>query len=268
MTDDYKKKGTEMTRIYFTTTLLSALSWGVGYAEPAALRDFEVATVKPTGTSFAGTTVGMPPNGDLIIRGMTLKDLIQFAYGLHPNLVAGASGWMGGERYDIVGKPAPGRVPSADELKVMLQGLLADRFKLKFHRSPKEASVYVIVVGKTGSKMKERSIIDTEASTNLSFEGARLPAKAASMPMLAEALMIVLDRPVIDGTGLRGKYDFDLTWKPEPDQFDGHGAAVPSEANVPDIFTAIQEQLGLRLDSRKVSVQSLVVDQAERPAGN
>src|ERR1700746_3276730 len=105
-----------MTRTYFTTTLCAAMSWAVGYAEPAALRDFEVATVKPTGTSFAGKTVGMPPNGDLIIRGMTLKDLIQFAYGLHPNLVVGASGWMEGERYDIVGKPAPRRLPSADEL--------------------------------------------------------------------------------------------------------------------------------------------------------
>lgn len=257
-----------MTRIYFTTTLLAAIASGVGYAGPASLRDFEVATVKPTGTSFAGKTVGMPPNGDLIIRGMTLKDLIQFAYGLHPNLIVGASGWMEGEHYDIVGKPAPGRLPSADELKVMLQGLLADRFKLTFHRAFKEASVYVIVVGKTGSKMKERSIIDTEASTSLSFEGARLPAKATSMPMLAEALMIALDRPVIDGTGLRGRYDFDLSWKPEADQFDGHGAAIPSEPNAPDILTAIQEQLGLRLDSRKVPVQSLVVDHAERPAGN
>jgi uncharacterized protein (TIGR03435 family) len=78
----------------------------------------------------------------------------------------------------------------------------------------------------------------------------------------------VLDRPVIDGTGLKGKYDFNLAWKPEPDQFDGHGSAIPSDANAPDIFTAIQEQLGLRLDSRKVPVQSLIVDHAERPAGN
>jgi uncharacterized protein (TIGR03435 family) len=257
-----------MTRIYFTATLLAAMVCGVGYAEPAASRDFEVATVKPTGTSFAGKSVEMPPNGDLIIRGMTLKDLIQFAYGLHPNLIVGASGWMEGEHYNIVGKPEPGRLPSADQLKVMLQGLLADRFKLTFHRALKEASAYVIVLGKTGSKMKERSPIDTEASTSLSFQGARLPAKAASMPTLAEALMIVLDRPVMDGTGLRGRYDFDLAWKPEPDQFDGHGAAIPSDANAPDIFTAIQEQLGLRLDSRKVPVQSLIVDHAERPAGN
>jgi uncharacterized protein (TIGR03435 family) len=257
-----------MTRIYLTAALFAAMISGVGYAEPAPSPAFEVATVKLTGTSFAGKTVGMPPNGDLIIRGMTLRDVIQFAYGLHPNLIAGTSGWMEGERYDIVGKPEPGRLPSADELKAMLRGLLADRFKLTFHRAFKETSAYVIVVAKTGPKMKERSLIDTEASTSLSFEGARLPAKAASMPMLAEALMIVLDRPVIDGTGLRGKYDFDLAWMPEPDQFGGHGSAVPSDANAPDIFTAIQEQLGLRLDSRKVPVQSLIVDHAERPAGN
>lgn len=257
-----------MNRICLTATLFAAIASGVGYAEPVASLTFEVATVKPTGTSFAGKTVGMPPNGDLIIRGMTLKDVIQFAYGLHPNLIVGASGWMEGERYDIVGKPEPGRLPSADELKAMLRGLLADQFKLTFHRAPKEASVYVIVLAKTGSKMKERSLIDTDASTSLSFQGARLPAKAASMPMLAEALTIVLDRPVIDGTGLRGKYDFDLAWMPEPDQFDGHGSGAPSDPNAPSIFTAVQEQLGLRLDSRKVPVQSLIVDHAERPAGN
>ena len=95
-----------------------------------------------------------------------------------------------------------------------------------------------------------------------------MPAKSVSMPMLAEALTIVLDRPVIDATGLRGKYDFDLAWMPEPDQFDGHGAGVPRDPNAPSIFTAVQEQLGLRLDSRKVPVQSLIVDHAERPAGN
>jgi uncharacterized protein (TIGR03435 family) len=257
-----------MTRIYFTATLLAAMAFGVGYAEPAPSRAFEVATVKPTGASFAGKSVAMPPNGDLVIRGMTLKDAIQFAYGLHPNLILGASGWMEGERYDIVGKPEPGRLPSMYELKTMLQGLLADRFKLTFHHALKEASVYVMVVAKTGSKMKERSPADLEASTSLSFQGARLPAKAASMPMLAEALMIVLDRPIIDGTGLRGKYDFDLAWMPEPDQFGGHGPAASSDANAPDIFAAIQEQLGLRLDSRKVPVQSLIVDHAERPAGN
>jgi uncharacterized protein (TIGR03435 family) len=256
-----------MTRIYLTATLFAAIASGVGYAEPVASLAFEVATVKPTGTGFVGKTIGMPPNGDLIIRGMALKDMIEFAYGLHSNLIVGTSGWMEGERYDIVGKPEPGRLPSGDELKAMLCGLLADRFKLTFHRALKEASVYVIVVGKTGSKMKERSP-DAEASTDLTFQGARLPAKAVSMPMLAEALTIVLDRPVIDGTGLRGKYDFDLAWMPKAYQFDGHGSTAPGDANAPDIFTAIQEQLGLRLDSRKVPVQLLVVDRAERPAGN
>jgi uncharacterized protein (TIGR03435 family) len=199
---------------------------------------------------------------------MTLKDVIQFAYGLHPNLIVGASGWMEGERYDIAGKPEPGRLPSADDLKAMLRGLLADRFKLTSHRALKEASVYVIVIAKTDAKMKERSPVDAEASTNLTFQGARLPAKAVSMPMLAEALTIVLDRPVIDGTGLRGKYDFDLAWMPEPDQFGGHGSAAPSDANAPDIFTAIQEQLGLRLDSQKRPVESLIVDHAEKPSEN
>jgi uncharacterized protein (TIGR03435 family) len=257
-----------MTRTYFAAMLFTAMGSGLGYAQSATPPAFEVATIKPTGLTLGVKWIRMPSNGQLITRGTSLKDLIQFAYDLHPNLITGASGWMEGERYDIVAKPEPGRLPSADELKAMLRGLLADRFNLMFHRASKEAAVYVIVVAKTGSKMKERSPVDADASTSLTFQGARLPAKAVSMPMLAEALTVVLDRPVIDGTGLRGRYDFDLAWKPEPDQFDGHGSAAPSDANAPDIFTAVQEQLGLRLDSRKVPVQSLIVDHAERPAGN
>ncbi|HEY6341673.1 MAG TPA: TIGR03435 family protein [Bryobacteraceae bacterium] len=256
-----------MTRIYFAAMLFTAMGSGLAYAQPATPSAFEVATIKPTGLTPGVKWIRMPSNGQLITRGTSLKDLIQFAYDLHPNLIGGASGWMEGERYDIVAKPEPGRRPSEDELKAMLRGLLADRFNLTFHRASREASVYVIVIAKTGSKMKERSPLDGEA-TSLTFQGPRLPAKAASMPMLAEALTAVLDRPVIDGTGLRGKYDFDLAWMPEPDQFGGHGSAAASDTNAPDIFTAVQEQLGLRLDSRKVPVQSLIVDHAERPASN
>jgi uncharacterized protein (TIGR03435 family) len=195
--------------------------------------------------------------------------MMQLAYGLHPDLIAGISGWMGDDRYDVVAKPEPGKLPSEEDLKAMLRTLLADRFKLKVHRALNDASVYVLVVGKTGSKMKERRLDDAGASTSLSFQGARLPARSVTMPMLADALQtVVLDRPVIDRTGLKGKYDFDLAWMAEPDQFGGRGAAVPSDANAPSIFTAIQEQLGLRLDSRKEPVESLIVDYAARPSAN
>jgi uncharacterized protein (TIGR03435 family) len=256
-----------MTRIYCAAMLFTAMASGLEYAQPATPAAFEVATIKPTGLTLGVKWIRMPSNGELITRGTSLKDLIQYAYALHPNLIAGASGWMESERYDIIGKPEPGKLPREDELKAMLRTLLADRFKLEFHRAPKDSSVYVLVIAKAGPKLKERRAVDGDASTSLSFQGARLPARSVSMPMLAEALQtVVLDRPVIDGTGLKGKYDFDLVWMPEPDQFLGRGADVPSDANAPSIFTAIQEQLGLRLDSRKAPLESLIVDHAEKPS--
>src|SRR5271166_5295039 len=127
-----------MSRTYLAVTLLTAVAPTLSFAEPTASRAFEVATIKLTGPTFSGKSVGMPPNGNLTTRGTSLKDLIQFAYGLHPNLITGTSGWMDGERYDIIAKPEAGKVPSPDELRAMLRTLLADRFKLTFHRAPKD----------------------------------------------------------------------------------------------------------------------------------
>jgi uncharacterized protein (TIGR03435 family) len=261
-------KEDRMTRIHFAATLFTALASGLGYAQPAATPAFEVATIKPTDLALGVKWIRMPPNGELTTRGTSLKDLIQFAYGLHPNLIGGTSGWMESERYDVIGKPEPGKTPREDELKAMLRTLLADRFKLTCHRAPKDTSVYVLVSAKSGLKMKERRPVDG-ASASLSFQGARLPGRNVSISMLADALQaVVLDRPVVDGTGLKGNYDFDLVWTPGPDEFGGRGSAVPSDASAPDIFTAIQEQLGLRLDSRKTPVESLIVDHAEKPSDN
>lgn len=257
-----------MTRIYFAATLFTVMASSLGFAEPASL-SFAVATIKPTRPGYAGKSIGMPPNGDLTTRGMSLKDLIQLAYGLHPSLISGLSGWMESDRYDIVARPEPGKIPSEDQLKAMLRTLLVERFKLTFHRAPKETGVFVLVIAKGGSRMKERPLVDGGSPTSMSIQGARLPGRSVTMPMLAEALQtIVLDRPVIDRTDLKGKYDFDLAWTPEAGQFEGHGAGMPTDANAPSIFTALQEQLGLRLDSRKAAVESMVVDHAERPDDN
>lgn len=162
--------------------------------------------------------------------------------------------------------------PNDKQWKVMLQKLLAERFKLTFHRETRVLSVYAIVIGKTGSKLT-KSEGDPNGLPSLFFRGLGvLPAMNATMADFAGVMQsAVLDRPVVDQTGLAGRYDFTLTWTPDEFQFTGLGVKVPppsDSATAPDLFTAVQEQLGLRLDSTKAPAEVLVIDRAEKPSEN
>ena len=151
----------------------------------------------------------------------------------------------------------------------MVQKLLADRFKLTFHHDKKELSVYAIVVGKTGPKLT-KSEGDPNGLPSLFFRGLGvLPARNATMADFAGVMQsAVLDRPVVDKTGLAGRFDFTLTWTPDEFQFESLGVKVPPSADnaaaLPDLFTAIQQQLGLKLEGRKGPVEVLVVDHIEK----
>jgi uncharacterized protein (TIGR03435 family) len=149
----------------------------------------------------------------------------------------------------------------------MLQVLLADRFKLKFHHEMKPLAAYALVLGKNGAKMKARTPGDGGPGFRLVFQGAHLPGRNASIGQLAFVLQAqVLDRPVLDRTGLTANFDFDLSWMPNENQFGGRGAAIPADPESPDIFTAVQDQLGLKLERQKGPVDVLMIEQAERPS--
>jgi uncharacterized protein (TIGR03435 family) len=151
----------------------------------------------------------------------------------------------------------------------MIQALLAERFRLKVHHDSKELPVYVLTVAKGGPKMKVRTEGDGGAEGSMLFRGALLPGRDTSVAVLLAGLQkIVLDRPVLDKTGLAAHYDFDLKWRPDPSQFRGNGDKVPSDANDPDLFTALQEQLGLKLTAEKAPVDVVVIDSAEKPSEN
>jgi uncharacterized protein (TIGR03435 family) len=235
---------------------------------------FEVSTIKPADPDENGRSFRFVGAHRFTANNHTLKECIGFAYNLTPALISGGGAWTDSDRYDIVGEmPGEGR-PSNEQTLLMFQALLADRFQLTFHRDGRELPVYTLVVGKNGPKIKE-STAGPDVDPGLIIRGspprgALLPARNATMAQFASLMQrVVLDRPVLNKTGLSARYDFDLEWAVDGTRL-GNVDSPPSGAdggNQPDIFAAIQK-LGLRLESTKAVVDMLVVDHAEKPAGN
>jgi uncharacterized protein (TIGR03435 family) len=233
---------------------------------------FEVATVKPSNPDAPGKAFTMRGRQFATLN-TTLSDLITFAYQVHAAQITGAPEWVESARYDITAQPQAEGSPNDRQIRAMLQKLLEERFKLTVTRGTKELPVYVLSVGKTGHKLTPNDR-NPNGLPSLFLKGpGRLPALNASMADLARLMQaVVLDRPVVDRTELSGRFDFTLNWTPDDSQFRGLGGQVPAPSNdanaPPGLFTAIQEQLGLRLDSARAPVDVLVVDRVERPSDN
>jgi len=233
---------------------------------------FEVATIKPSEPDRPGKLFTVRGRQVLTVN-TTVNDLVSFAYDLHARQITGGPDWMATEKYDVTGQPEAPGIPSQVQLRAMVRQLLTDRFKFAFHRDKQELSVFAIVLGNNGPKLTKNET-NPNGLPSLLFRGLGvLPAMNASMSDLANVMQsAVLDRPVVDKTGLPGRYDFTLTWTPDESQFAGLGVRVPppsTDANAPPgLFTAIQEQLGLKLDSTKAPVEVFVVDRVERPSAN
>lgn len=261
------------------TRATSSTAWVIPEAPPPrkmmpadANPVFEVATIKPTKPGTQGRAFRISGHQFSTIN-TSVSDLIIEAYGLHARQITGGPSWMESDKYDLLAQPDIDGQLNPQQLKIMIQKLLADRFKLTFHRDKKELSVYAIVVGKTGPKLTKSE--STGAFPGLFFRGlGNLPARNATMAEFAAVMQAaVLDRPVVDQTGLTGRYDFLLTWTPDQSQFVGLGATVPpppaDNADAPpDLFTAFQQELGLRLESTKAPVEVLVIDHVEKPSEN
>jgi uncharacterized protein (TIGR03435 family) len=234
--------------------------------------EFEVATIKPSDASRPGKAFTVRGRQFATIN-TTLTDIITFAYGVHAKQVTNGPAWMESDKFDIAAQPAGEGAPNEKQWKVMVQKLLAERFQLAFHRDKKELGVYAIVVGKNGPKLT-KSERDPNGLPGLFFRGlGNLPAANANMDDLARVMQgAVLDRPVVNQTGIEGRYDFQLTWTPDEFQFAGMGAKVPPPAKdaaaPPDLFTAFQEQLGLKLESTKAMAEVFVVDKVAKPTEN
>ena len=247
------------------------------FAQPPAPRPpsdtFEVATIKPVESDKkSGRFIKMDGTHRFVEKDYTLKLLIAAAYDLNPRTISGGPAWIGSDHYDIAAV-TPGDVrPSRDQQMAMLRNLLTERFKLTFHREQKVFSIYVLDVAKSGPKLKKSTAPPDDAPALISTvypQRVLLPARNATMGEFTSLMQrAILDRPVVDKTGLSGKYDFDLEWAPDESQFGGDLSPASADAPSPPFFTAIQQQLGLKLEATRGPVEALVVDTVERPSAN
>ena len=230
-------------------------------------QSFEVASVKPTAVS-GGMSLNRLPGGKFMAENASLGRLIEFAYNVRDYQISGGPKWQDSDGFDIVAK-AESNNPRDEEFRTMVRKLLEERFKLALHRETKELLEYSLVINKGGPKLH---LTDKDV-TRISGGGkGRTIFQKASMGTLAWNLSQRLGRTVVDRTGIQGAFDFALEWVPgegEPrKKVDGVEVPLPADTSGPSIFSALQEQLGLKLESRKGPVEILVVDRAEKPSGN
>ena len=244
-------------------------------------RAFEVASIRPHifNGSAAGCVGGSISGNRVTLRCLSLRNLIMRAYGVKVYQIMGGPSWlyeMVDGSYDISGLAEGSDPVTQKQLNQMLQSLLADRFQLRVHRETNEMGVYALVVGKNGPKMKE-SASDARGGISFRMGGMQgyMKATRESMAQLALFLSGDLQRPVIDKTGLSGTYEFTLEWtRDEPQMLpgmtmaDARSIGPQPELRGPSIYTAIEEQLGLKLESQKAPIDMIVVDHAAKPSEN
>jgi uncharacterized protein (TIGR03435 family) len=222
---------------------------------------FLVATIKPSNPDE--TRDGFPYDGrHLSCIHETVDTILTIAYGIHPKQIVNAPEWMSKDHYDIEGVADLPGVPSLEQQQQMWRKLLADRFRLIFHRATYQLPVYAIRIAKDPPLLKPAEPNESMNTGNSGSGGQRI-LKFRNMSMSGFALNMnwYLDRPVIDQTSLRGSYDFTLKWT-----FDDSQPHDPDAA--PSLFTAIREQTGLKLDAVKAPAEVLVIDHIELPSAN
>ncbi len=273
---------------------------------PSPAPTFDVASVKPSKPGGIGMRIMSQPGGRFTATNISLKALIHFAYEVQDFQISGGPAWLDSDKYDIEAKAESSsegdmrnmsdeqRKLEFDKRKLMMQALLAERFHLILHKESKEAPIYALVVAKNGPKLKVATAEELAPPPPLDpkdmpdkpdskgpFRGqgirmgrGEVNAQAVKLGFLADVLsnQPELGRTVVDKTGLAGTYDFTLRWTPEEQQgavFKGPGdAPAPPDANGPSLFTALEEQLGLKLESQKGPVDLLVIDHAEKASEN
>jgi uncharacterized protein (TIGR03435 family) len=226
----------------------------------------------------AGRYIRMQSAHRFEVKNYTVNGLVAAAYDLNPRAISGGPGWSGSDRYQIVAVTPSDLRPTYDEQMVMLKKLLADRFNLTFHREKKEFSIFELTVAKGGPKIRTSSAPPDEASNVTStiypassggIDHALLPAHNVTMQQFVSVLQrAILDRPVVDKTGLSGRYDFELEWTPDENQFGGQLPPGAPDSDRPGLLMALEQQLGLKIEAARGPVEALVIDWLHRPSEN
>jgi bla regulator protein BlaR1 len=238
-------------------------------AMPGESDRFEVASIRPSGSEGLGASAEFTPGGGVRATNVTLKLLIQLAYGIRPEQLSGGPGWADSEQYSVIAKGPAGTLrsePGQQELtRKRLQALLGERFHLALKREAKPVAGYVLTVEKTGHKMT--LVNDPDARQLRQLGRWELRADGVEMSTLARFLSAHLSGTVIDRTELEGRYAFQLNWNPGapiPGAPDSSASGLPEESLIP----AVEEQLGLRLERQKVATDQYTIERAERPSEN
>jgi len=264
----------------FAIASVGPLVWGLHAQTGPALLSFEVASIKRSAPDAQGFFFQPQPGGGLRATGITLKNLMAMVYGLREFQILGGPAWADSDRFDIDARarstsenPAAGQRPNPSDLRERVKSLLAERFQLAVHSESKEQNVYALAVAKNGPKFHE-----AEPGSGTFIRGRRgsITGTAATMQLLTVNLANEVGSPVLDKTGLAGRYDFKLEWTAEPGRGSGSIGASPAGADVPlasdpvdrSVFAALKDQLGLLLEPQKAPVPVLVIDHVEKPSEN
>jgi uncharacterized protein (TIGR03435 family) len=255
--------------------------------------EFEVASIKPTAPGARGMFIRSMPGGRINVTNMTLKELIVIAYRIQPFQISGGPAWLDSIHYDISAKGEDSA--KQGDLQPMLQALLADRFQLTIRRETKELPIYALVLAKKDGKLGPK-LVESKEGTCTTADPTKPPSppepgrpptmycgnmrmgfsnlNAVSIPVgrLIPMLARTLGRTIIDKTGLTQNFDITMEWTPDDSQLAQIPPDVPrpapSNTPGPSIFTALQEQLGLKLESQKGPVEVFVIERAEKPSEN
>jgi uncharacterized protein (TIGR03435 family) len=233
---------------------------------------FDVVTVKPSDPNRPGKLFTIRGRHVMTIN-TSVNDLVTFGYSIQTKQMANVPAWFD-EKYDIDGVPDVEGQPNIQQMRILIRDALVERFGLKFHNEQRELSVYALTLAAGGPKM---TITADKPSTpgNFMFRGlGKLMVTNSTMKDFCHGMQeAVMDKPVVDQTGLTDRYDFNLNWTPDQSQFAAMGANIPppnaDDPNAPpSLYTALQEQLGLKMESTKANADVMVIDHVEKPSPN
>ena len=258
-------------------------------AVDAALPTFDVVSIKPYGPNNLRISIRTNPDG-VAVSGMPMHMILREAFGVTNDRLLGEPAWVATNRYDIEAKVAPDDAAKLKQLTqeqrwAMLLPVLEDRCALKFHHETRQLTVYTLVVAKGGAKLQVSKPTDpsakqtpgrgpSSAGMSVGDQGFTMTGHGVSMASIARMISLQLGSTVVDKTGMTEKYDYTLSFVPDESMKAGillpgsGGGAPPPEAEGPSIFTALQEQLGLKLVAQKQPVDVIVIDHMEQPTAN
>ncbi|MBL8233303.1 MAG: TIGR03435 family protein [Bryobacterales bacterium] len=266
------------------------ISLALAFACTLGAQTFDVASIKPNASGdLHRIGIQIQPGGRFAATGVPARILISMAYNVRDFQILNAPSWTSDQRYDINAKSeSAGDQTSMEQIRPMLRALLAERFALKVREESRELPVYTLVEAKGGHKLKKSEEPAQRANRQFRFGRGQINAKGVPVNLLVQQIAQQLGRTVIDKTGIEGSFDVELNWTPDPGQGGvvigshgpgpgggpgasgtGPGNALPAaDSSGPTLFTALQEQLGLKLESSKGPVPVLVIENIERPTEN